>query len=225
MENDINKILTDTQIIPIVKNAKGELLIHLKCNVGITPYTSFILDTGAQCSLILASALKPDAIIYPQFRKAIAGIAGNVLESKGTVFVAMNMANKILMHEFQVMQEDLFETQGLFGVDLLNEMDILTTSNKLIVRKLSNEKMAKKKKDMDRIVHFKNEETILNKENIKIFSVVEEKQPTENINHHNKNSKSQSDKRRTNAIELNMTIGQTEPDHIKFYENPEKVHQ
>lgn len=151
VENDINLILKDTQIIQMVKDLNGEMSVHIKCNLGNKPYLRFIIDTGSQCSFILGSALKPDTIIYTQFKKTISGISGNTLESKGTVFVTMNIANKLLMHEFQVMPEGLLEAEGLWGADLLNQMDILSTSNRIIVKKLHNEKIEKRKAAVEKL--------------------------------------------------------------------------
>ena len=179
VENDINLILKDTQIIQMIKDSTNEMSVHIKCNVGNKPYLRFIVDTGSQCSFILTSALKKDTRIYPQFKKIISGISGNTVESKGTVFVTMNIANKLLMHEFQVMPEGLFEAEGLWGADLLNQMDILSTSNRIIVKKLLSEKVARKKLALEKLdetfeKHIANPDHEKEINRILIFKIVEQ---------------------------------------------------
>ena len=45
-------------------------------------FLRIILDIGNRCSTILDSTLKADAVIYPQFKKTMAGISGNTVESR-----------------------------------------------------------------------------------------------------------------------------------------------
>lgn len=113
----INAILTECNLT--IKNKDPTITVNVSiCDAPIT----FLVDTGANASMITSKFLKTNVLYYPNVRYCLTGINGpsNPVKTLGAVYANISIANLKLNHQFQIAGQDIHMGHGgILGFDFL----------------------------------------------------------------------------------------------------------
>lgn len=105
-----------------LEKPKSDLIIKLTvsiCNGKIT----FLVDTGANASMISARQIKSNVLYYPKIQYCLIGISGpkNVVKTIGATYGNVSICDVKLNHQFQIAGEEIHMSyDGILGLDFLS---------------------------------------------------------------------------------------------------------
>lgn len=102
-------------------------------------HITFLLDTGADISIVKINKLRQDIAINSNYRTKISGIGTSSIETIGQIRSCLVINNHLLTHNFQIVDENFpIPCDGILGLDFLREyncvLDYGRGQNCLIVR-------------------------------------------------------------------------------------------
>lgn len=82
---------------------------------------TFLVDTGADISIIKANIVKPTQIYYPDEKCFISGIGHNGISSLGSTYANIIVDGTSVNQKFQIVENDFpIPTDGIIGRDFLS---------------------------------------------------------------------------------------------------------
>lgn len=102
-------------------------------------HNTFLVDTGADISIIKTSKLAPGALIDKNFTTNISGIGESVVRSIGTIRTGLIIENIILEHTFHIVDDSFnVPSDGILGLDFIRKynciLDYRKNNNMLVLR-------------------------------------------------------------------------------------------
>ena len=109
----------------------------MKTNQTLSVFSSFLLDTGSDLSLLKINALKLDKVcINKNNVRTLLGIGNTPIHTLGEVFIDLFTGKKIIEHKFHIVSENFpVDAEGVIGNDFLtiNRAILNYNSNKLVI--------------------------------------------------------------------------------------------
>lgn len=112
---------------PLVKHTGNNnfRILHLFCSIGNKEKLSFLIDTGADLSLIKRNSILKNTTIWSQLATRIDGIssAGRNTQTLGTAEATIIINDTVYTQEFQVVDDSVvdLDQDGLLGADILKK--------------------------------------------------------------------------------------------------------
>ena len=109
-------------------NVKSIVILHLKLflrvNMGRTEKLTFLIDTGAEISIVRGSRLKPGINYEPAKSIDVKGISNTLLKTKETVLLKLFTATHETVHLFDIIGNDFdCRYDGILGQDFWKDKE------------------------------------------------------------------------------------------------------
>ena len=143
--NNINNLMKHNIIMDLIPNEGGSFSVMARTDLTSEPI-KFLVDTAADNSIIKKSKLIEGTIYLPELGVEAVGIGNVPQKTEGLCFINLLIGRKKLLVEAQVVKDEFLPFHSaVLGQNFLKNCNILHDAGKLIINKILDDKINKKR--------------------------------------------------------------------------------